>query len=83
MVPHQENNYEYEVTFEPEENLTYVEYTDSGILQVLAIIPLLMLIYHYHPYGIQLPIKTAPLVIINLYRGGSLSNTEVSPKIKT
>ena len=34
LVPDQENNYEYEVTFEPEENLTYVEYTDSGILQV-------------------------------------------------
>ena len=34
LVPDQENNYEYEATFEPEENLTYVEYTDSGILQV-------------------------------------------------
>ena len=34
LVPDQENNYEFEVTFEPEENLSYVEYTDSGILQV-------------------------------------------------
>ena len=34
LVPDQENNYQYEATFEPEENLTYVEYTDSGILQV-------------------------------------------------
>ena len=34
LVPGQENNYQYEVTFNPEENLTYVEFTDSGIFQV-------------------------------------------------
>ena len=34
LVADSENNYEYEATFEPDENLTYVEKTDSGILQV-------------------------------------------------
>ena len=34
LVPNAENNYQSETVFTPEQNLTYVEYTDTGILQV-------------------------------------------------
>ena len=34
LVPDAENNYQSETVFTPEQNLTYVEYTDTGILQV-------------------------------------------------
>ena len=34
LVPDAENNYQSENVFTPEQNLTYVEYTDTGILQV-------------------------------------------------
>ena len=34
LVPDAENNYQSQTVFMPEQNLTYVEYTDTGILQV-------------------------------------------------
>jgi hypothetical protein len=34
LVPNAENNYQSETVFTPEQNLTYVEHTNTGILQV-------------------------------------------------
>ena len=80
LVPDQENNYEYEVTFEPEENLTYVEYTDSGILQVPRNHTItnanLSLSSVWNPVAYQ---NSTFGNNQSLSWGGSLSNTEVSP----
>ena len=80
LVPDQENNYEYEVTFEPEENLTYVEYTDSGILQVPRNHTItnanLSLSSVWNPVAYQNSIFGNNQ---SLSWSGSLSNTEISP----
>ena len=64
-----ENNVGHESIFEPEENLTYVEYTDSGILQVPRNHTITNANLSLSSVWNPLPIRTAPLVIINLYRG--------------
>ena len=81
LVPGQENNYQYEVTFDPEENLTYVEYTESGIFQVPRNHTItsanLSLASVWNPVAYQ---NSTFGNDQSLSWSGSLSNTEVSPK---
>ena len=69
LVPDAENNYQSETVFTPEQNLTYVEYTDTGILQVPRNQTItdanLSLSSMWNPF----PIKLALLEIIKLSCG--------------